>query len=126
MKRFLPAQHKNGRVIRLPVAPDPEAPPRPKTRADCIDGPRPCPYIGCRHHLGSDVSRAGGLALYFDEDPSEMKHSCVLDAASRGPLREKTVAKILGISQARVAQLTATALRKMGMDRKTLKQFHDP
>jgi hypothetical protein len=24
---------------------------RPRTRADCINGPRPCPWVGCRHHL---------------------------------------------------------------------------
>lgn len=23
----------------------------PKTRGDCLSMPRPCPYIGCRHHL---------------------------------------------------------------------------
>lgn len=23
---------------------------RPKTRADCFEGPRPCPFIGCRYH----------------------------------------------------------------------------
>ncbi len=25
---------------------------RPRTRGDCIGGPRPRPWLGCRHHLG--------------------------------------------------------------------------
>jgi hypothetical protein len=28
---------------------------RPRTRAECKDGPRPCPWIGCRHHLAITV-----------------------------------------------------------------------
>lgn len=33
---------------------------RPKTRADCIDGPRPCPWIGCRYHKAIDVNPHNG------------------------------------------------------------------
>lgn len=28
---------------------------RPKTRADCVNGPRPCPWIGCRYHMAITV-----------------------------------------------------------------------
>ncbi len=28
---------------------------RPRTRGDCADGPRPCPWYRCRHHLGLEV-----------------------------------------------------------------------
>lgn len=28
---------------------------RPKTRADCKNGPRPCPWVGCSHHLALTV-----------------------------------------------------------------------
>lgn len=24
---------------------------RPRTRGECADGPRPCPWLSCRHHL---------------------------------------------------------------------------
>jgi hypothetical protein len=27
---------------------------RPRTRADCLDGPRPCPWFRCRYHLAFD------------------------------------------------------------------------
>lgn len=31
------------------------------TRADCIDGPRPCPWVGCRLHLAIEVAEDGTL-----------------------------------------------------------------
>lgn len=34
---------------------------RPKTRGDCANSPRPCPWVGCRHHLLLEVTRAGAL-----------------------------------------------------------------
>jgi len=33
---------------------------RPKTRADCIDGPRPCPWLSCRYHLAISVNPETG------------------------------------------------------------------
>ncbi len=33
---------------------------RPKIRADCVDGPRPCPWIGCRYHLAITVDPEKG------------------------------------------------------------------
>lgn len=112
MGAFLRAQSRNGRVIRLPVVPDPHAPPRPVTRADCVDGPRPCPWVGCRHHLGADVTHAGGLALRFHDDPSELQHSCVLDVAATGPKTEAEMAEILGVSTQRIRQIEYVALKK--------------
>jgi len=43
---------------------------RPKTRADCIDGPRPCPWLGCRYHLGVEVEEsrnARGIRFFVNE-----------------------------------------------------------
>ena len=37
---------------------------RPKTRADCVDGPRPCPYISCAHHLYLDVNNESGAIKF--------------------------------------------------------------
>lgn len=31
---------------------------RPRTRADCVDAPRPCPWASCRHHLLLEVSKS--------------------------------------------------------------------
>lgn len=38
-------------------------PPRPRTRGDCRNGIRPCPYVGCRHHLMIHVDEYGTLYL---------------------------------------------------------------
>src|SRR6476659_8340628 len=29
---------------------------RPESREECVDGPRPCPFVSCKHHLSIDVS----------------------------------------------------------------------
>jgi hypothetical protein len=47
---------------------------RPRTRGDCADGPRPCPFIGCRYHLlslrvrGSGAITIDGTQLQLDAD----------------------------------------------------------
>ncbi len=54
----------------------------PATRAECVDGPRPCPYVSCRHHLYLDVSENGWLKLNFPHlDVTDMVQSCSLDVA---------------------------------------------
>jgi hypothetical protein len=59
---------------------------KPKTRAECAEGPRPCPYVSCKHHLFIDVSpRTGAIKLNFpDLEPDELRQSCSLDVADRG------------------------------------------
>lgn len=32
---------------------------RPRTRGDCKDGPRPCPWVSCRHHLLLEIAKHG-------------------------------------------------------------------
>lgn len=34
--------------------------PRPTTRADCEQEARPCPWVGCRHHLALEVAESKG------------------------------------------------------------------
>ena len=41
---------------------------KPKARAECAEGPRPCPYVSCKHHLFIDVSpRTGAIKLNFPD-----------------------------------------------------------
>lgn len=49
-------------AVRLPVIQQPELV-RPRTVADCANGPRPCPWVGCEHNLLIDVMGDGGLVL---------------------------------------------------------------
>jgi len=59
---------------------------KPKTRAECADGARPCPYVSCKYHLYIDVSpRTGAIKLNFpDLEVWELPESCALDVADRG------------------------------------------
>jgi hypothetical protein len=70
--------------------------PPPPTRGDCQDGPRPCPYLTCRHHLGDGA-----------------KESCALDVADRGETERRDVAALLGVSQQRVAQIERQAMARL-------------
>lgn len=86
---------------------------RPLVRGDCVDGPRPCPWYGCRHHLGLD------LRLGIDGRPSSIVYraieslvdSCSLDVADIGePRTLDDIAGRLGISRERVRQLDSSAV----------------
>jgi hypothetical protein len=40
--------------------------PRPRTRGECKDGARPCPWAGCAHHLFLDVNAdTGSIKLNY-------------------------------------------------------------
>jgi hypothetical protein len=94
---------------RLPIILD-----RPKTRGDCDQGIRPCPFVGCRHHLASE-SKAGALRLSAANalELSEMSETCSLDVADAGPHSLPEVASLLGVSRQRVSQVEIAALRKL-------------
>lgn len=100
---------------------------RPRTRGECSEVPRPCPYASCRHHLAIDVNpdvtprrrygpiQGGGVSglKIHDEDPSEMAESCSLDVADRGALTLEEVGEILGCTRERVRQIVEVAIRKL-------------
>lgn len=88
----------------------------PQQRADCVDGPRPCPYISCRHHLwlleqrdrpGNPARGAQGAATLRPTGPS-----CSLDVAVK-PHSLNEVATILGVVPTRIHQITLLALKKL-------------
>ncbi len=91
----------------------------PKTRGECENGVRPCPFVSCRYHLAIDVDpRTGALteSLPFDEDgaPADVTESCVLDVADRSkPPILAEIASFYGLSLERVRQIEAEAGAKM-------------
>jgi hypothetical protein len=68
---------------------------KPRTRADCVAGPRPCPWTACRHHLGP------------------ASQSCALDVADAGDHTLAEVGELLHVTREWVRQLELSGLRKM-------------
>jgi hypothetical protein len=109
------AQTLGVRRASLPVFIDyPEGIERPKTRAECAGGSRPCPFVSCRHHLFLDVSEKGGLKLNFPSlEPDELIASCSLDVADRGVAALEDAGALMNLTRERVRQIEVVALRKL-------------
>jgi len=91
---------------------------RPRTRGDCEEGERPCPYVSCKHNLYLDVTPAGSLKLNFpDLEPHEMTESCSLDIADRGGVRLEDVGALMNITRERIRQVEVTILKKLYMSK---------
>ncbi len=89
-----------------------DAPLRPRTRADCADGPRPCPWVSCRHHLYLEVDGRGHVRLAFpDKEPWELRETCALDVAERGEHTLEYVGRLLNLTRERIRQLEERAPR---------------
>ncbi len=88
---------------------------KPRNRAECADGPRPCPYVSCKHHLYIDVSpRTGAIKLNFpDIEVWEMGESCALDVADRGGTTLEDVGAIMNLTRERIRQVEVKALAKL-------------
>lgn len=89
---------------------------RPKTRADCAEMPRPCPFVSCVHHLFLDVDhRSGSIRLNFPHlEVWEMEESCSLDVADRGGETLDVIGGLTNRTRERVRQIEMVALRKCG------------
>ena len=89
---------------------DPE---RPQTRADCLKGPRPCPWFSCRHNLYLDIRNDGVVRHNFPLGPESMLATCALDLAEDGPRTLDQVSILMGMSRERVRQIEERALVKL-------------
>ncbi len=88
---------------------------RPKTRHECVNGVRPCPYVSCKHHLYLDVNpETGSIKLNFpDLDVWEMQETCALDVADRGGITLEEVGEILNLTRERIRQVEVKGLEKL-------------
>lgn len=91
---------------------------RPRTRAQCKDGARPCLYVSCKHHLYLDVNpETGSVKVNFpDKEVWELEETCALDVAERGGITLEEVGVILNLTRERIRQLEVTALQKLKDD----------
>lgn len=88
---------------------------RPRTRAECAQGPRPCLFVACKHHLYLDVNpETGSIKINFpDRNVWELNETCALDVAERGGVTLEDVGDILNLTRERVRQVEVTGLQKL-------------
>lgn len=82
---------------------------RPRTRGECADGPRPCPWVSCRHHLALDVNEhTGAVRIVIPvEALDRAADTCALDVADRGGAAEEEVARLIGLGQSSVSKVSS-------------------
>lgn len=101
---------------------------RPRTRGDCVNGARPCPFVSCHHHLYLDVSpKTGAIKLNRPElGPEDMTESCALDVADRGGETLERVGAIMNLTRERIRQIEVKGLAKLETDPtiKSLRELH--
>jgi hypothetical protein len=111
VKRMTKRELELGRLLY----PDVEDVTKPKTRAECVEGERPCPFVSCKHHLYLDVSaRTGAIKLNFpDLEVWEMTETCALDVADRGGTTLEEVGAIMNLTRERIRQVEVKGLAKL-------------
>jgi hypothetical protein len=110
VKRMTKRELELGRLLYPEVDVD-----KPETRADCVNGERPCPFVSCKHHLYLDVSaRTGAIKLNFpDLEVWEMTETCALDVADRGGTTLEEVGAIMNLTRERIRQVEVKGLAKL-------------
>jgi hypothetical protein len=112
MKRLTKEEIRLGALMYPPVDE-----PRPRTRAECKDMPRPCPFVSCKHHLYLDVNpETGSIKLNFpDLEVWQMKDTCSLDVADRNGITLEEVGEIMNLTRERIRQVEVRGLLKLKM-----------
>ncbi|MCC6648186.1 MAG: hypothetical protein IT374_21775 [Polyangiaceae bacterium] len=88
---------------------------KPRTRAECHEAMRPCPFVSCKYHLFLDVqARTGAIKLNFpDLEVEDMTESCSLDIADRGGTTLEEVGAIMNLTRERIRQLEVRAMARV-------------
>lgn len=88
---------------------------RPKTRGECANVARPCPYVSCKYHLYIDVNPStGSIKVNFPElEVWELQQSCALDVAAQGGITLEEVGEILNLTRERIRQVEVRGLMKL-------------
>ena len=112
MKRLTREELRQGALMYPPVDE-----PRPRTRAECKEELRPCPWVACKFHLYLDVNPdTGSIKINFPElAPWDLPHTCSLDIAERGGITLEEVGEIMNLTRERIRQVEVRGLLKLKM-----------
>lgn len=105
---------------------------RPRTRADCANVPRPCPFVGCRHNNYLEVLDGGMIKLNHALDPWDVppEKSCSLDVAETdGGVDIRSTADAIGCSSTRIDQVmrgVELKLRSAHPESRRLREYKGP
>ncbi len=100
---------------------------RPRTRGDCANVPRPCPFVGCRQNLYLDVQSNGNLKLNRpDIEPGEMRFSCCLDLAELGGMTLEQLGVVMNMTRERARQVEDVLLAKLAAVTTHLREELEP
>lgn len=112
---------------------------RPKTRGECVDGPRPCPWVSCRYNLLVHTWKSGTINLLHGGQlrmtrhgtPEDLAHdeikidaaierwhdegceSCALDVADRGETGFLEIGRMLDVTKEMARKIVEKALPRM-------------
>jgi hypothetical protein len=108
LKRLTREELRRGALANPPV----DDTDRPTQRSECKDGPRPCPWVACKHHLYLDINpRTGSIKINFpDLEPWELQQTCALDVADNGGLTLEEIGLITNLTRERVRQVEVRGL----------------
>jgi hypothetical protein len=109
------------------------ATPRPRTRADCLEGgpnaARPCPFVSCRHHLGLEVQPKSGGVRELGGWMEDGLPSCALDVADQGEHSLERISRYVGTARERIRTIQEIAQARMkrrltqgGLDRDAVRE----
>lgn len=118
---------RSGAVVDGPFELDGfDMPDRPRTRADCIDGPRPCPWVGCRFHTQITVNpETGHIKFHFagvkEGDLDGHPETCALDIADGGGVTLNEIGESMSLSRERIRQVEVEAMRSFKSAARRLK-----
>jgi hypothetical protein len=112
MKRLTREEMRQGALLAQYMDYD-----RPRSRAECAAGVRPCPFVSCKHHLYLDVNpETGSIKLNFPHlEVWEMEETCALDVAARGGITLEEVGEIMNLTRERIRQVEVRGLLKLKM-----------
>lgn len=110
-KQIRSQSRKALRVVEPPLSEEEERR-RPRTRADCIGGERPCAWVSCKYNLYLEVSETGSLRLNFPNlELDELPATCTLDVADNDGTILEQVSFAMNLTRERVRQI-----EQMGLD----------